>query len=86
MKKRETKKISYEKEADILRVELARSPIDYAQEMGPFIIHFSKRGIPVYVEVLNASQFLKESERAFIREGVFAVPRTAVHASMRAVR
>lgn len=86
MKKRETKKISYEKEADILRVELVRSPIDYAQEMGPFVIHFSKRGVPVYVEVLNASQFLKESERAFVREGVFAATRPTAQVAMRTAR
>ncbi|MBI4600161.1 DUF2283 domain-containing protein [Candidatus Uhrbacteria bacterium] len=85
MPRKQNKKISYEKEADILRVELARVPIDYAQEMGPFVIHFSKRGIPVYVEVLNASRFLKESEQAFVREGVFAAPQM-VQGAMRAVR
>lgn len=79
MKKR-NKKISYEREADILRVELSSAAIDYAEELGPFVVHYSKRRMPVYVELLNASQFLKESERAFVREGLLfgkrAVPAT----------
>ncbi|MBI2645393.1 DUF2283 domain-containing protein [Candidatus Uhrbacteria bacterium] len=58
-------KISYEQEADILRVEILTSPIDYATEIGPFVIHFNKKGIPVYVEILEASKFLKETERAY---------------------
>ena len=71
-KKRTSKKISYERDADVLRVELLQSPIDYATEMGPFIVHFNKKGMPVYVEVLQASHFLKESQRAFVRESVRA--------------
>ena len=40
--------MSYEPEADVLRVELAKAPIDYASEMGNVVVHFSKKGIPVY--------------------------------------
>ncbi|MBI4272954.1 DUF2283 domain-containing protein [Candidatus Uhrbacteria bacterium] len=75
-----TKKISYEKEADVLRVELAKAPIDYATELGPLIIHFSKRGLPVYIEILEASKFLRETQKAFVREGVFALPRLRMNA------
>ena len=74
-KAKTTKKISYEKEADVLRVEIGKSPIDYAQEFGPLIVHFSKRGLPVYVEILEASKFLRETEKAFVREGMFTLPR-----------
>ena len=65
MKKNKTQKISYEQEADILRVEILKSPIDYAAEIGSFVIHFNKKGIPVYVEILEASKFLKETEKAY---------------------
>jgi hypothetical protein len=38
-------KISYEPEADILRIEVSKEPIDYAKEMGNFIVHFNSIGI-----------------------------------------
>lgn len=82
---KKNKKISYEKEADILRVELSHSAIDYAEEFGPFVIHFSKRRMPVYVELLEASRFLKESEKAFVREGMF-LPQRMSQATLRAER
>lgn len=61
--KKGNKKIamSYEPEADVLRVELGRAPIDYASEMGNVVVHFSKKGIPVYVEILEAAGFLKRA-------------------------
>lgn len=73
-KSKTAKRISYEKEADVLRVEIGTSPIDYAQELGPLIVHFSKKGLPVYVEILDASKFLRETQKAFSREGAFAFP------------
>ncbi len=72
-KPKTTKRISYEKEADVLRIELGKSAIDYATELGPLIVHFNKKGLPVYVEILQASKFLRETEKAFSREGVFAL-------------
>ncbi len=78
-KSKTTKKISYEKEADVLRIELAKTPIDYATELGPLIVHFSKKGLPVYVEILQASKFLRETEKAFMREGAAAIPRLSIN-------
>lgn len=85
MKRKQHKKISYEKEADVLRVELSRSSIDHAEEFGPFVVHFSKKKVPVYVELLDASHFLKESERAFTRGSMFATQQPA-HAAFRLAR
>lgn len=85
MKKKQHKKISYEKEADVLRVELSSSPIDYAEEFGPFVVHFSKKKVPVYMELLDASRFLKESERAFTRGSMFAAQQPS-HAAFRLAR
>jgi len=42
-------KISYDPESDVLRVEISKQPIDYAKEMGNFIVHFTKNGLPVYL-------------------------------------
>ena len=56
-------KMSYEPEADVLRVEASREPIAYAAEMGNAIVHFSPDGIPVYFEILEASRFLKQASK-----------------------
>jgi len=51
-------KYSYDPESDILAVTISKQPFDYAEEMGDFIVHFTKNNRPVYVEILNASKFL----------------------------
>lgn len=62
MKKNNPKiKMSYESEADILRIATSRKPIDYATEIGNVIVHFSPDGIPVYFEILEATKFLKKA-------------------------
>lgn len=60
---REDKKIkmSYEPEADVLRIETSRRPIGYATEIGNVVVHFSPDGIPVYFEILEATKFLKSA-------------------------
>ena len=54
-------RMSYEPEADVLRVEIGKAPIDYASEIGNVVVHFSKKGIPVSVEILEATGFLKQA-------------------------
>lgn len=61
MKRGSKIKMSYEPEADVLRVEAGRRPIDYATEVGNMIIHFSREGLPVYFEILEASKFVKKA-------------------------
>lgn len=56
-------KFSYEAEADVLRIEISEEPIDYAKEMGNFVVHFSPRGLPVYLEILEAKKFLLQTRR-----------------------
>ena len=63
MKNSKKPKISYEPEADVLRVEISKEPIDFAQEMGNIIVHFSEKGLPVYLEILEAKKFLLQTER-----------------------
>lgn len=53
--------MSYEPEADVLRIEMGRRPIDYAAEVGNVVVHFSPSGIPVYFEILEATGFLKKA-------------------------
>ena len=35
-------KIGYDREVDILMIEISDENIDYAEEAGPMIIHFTK--------------------------------------------
>lgn len=57
-----TSRISYEPEADVLTVEVSRTaPIDFAKEIGNIVVHFTKQGVPVLMEVLNASQFVSQA-------------------------
>lgn len=51
-------KISYNRESDILMLEISNEPIDHAEETGPVIVHFTKEDKPVLLEVLDASEFL----------------------------
>ena len=58
MNKNKQDKISYEAEADIVRVELSKKDIQYAKEVGPLVVHMSKDHAPVYLEILDATRFL----------------------------
>lgn len=62
MKNRQKLKISYESEADVLTFEVSKKPIDFAEEMGNIVIHFSKDNSPVLLEILEASEFLSRAE------------------------
>jgi len=56
-------KINYEPEADVLTYEITSQPIDYAKEIGNIVVHFTKNNIPVLIEILEATKFLKNAER-----------------------
>lgn len=53
--------MSYEPEADVLRIQASKRPIDYAKEVGNVIVHFDTYGIPVYFEILQASNFIRQA-------------------------
>jgi len=57
-------KIKYNSEDDVLIYELGEGKIDHAQEMGPFIVHFDKKGKAILLEMLDASEFLTASIKA----------------------
>lgn len=57
-------KVVYEKEDDILNIWLSKKPIDYAENTEGVIVHFTKNNEPVYIEVLDASRFLKPKKKA----------------------
>lgn len=59
-------KIKYDRDEDILTVETAPGNIDHAEEMGPMIVHFTKEGKPVVLEILDASEFLSLATKSSI--------------------
>ena len=62
--KKDNIKISYDSEADVMSWETTqKGKIDYATEIGNFIVHFSKDNRPLLIEVLEASKILKKSEQ-----------------------
>ena len=61
MKNKNISKIDYEPEADVLTLKLSGQKIDYAKEVGNFVIHFTEKNIPVLIEILEATSFLKKA-------------------------
>ena len=60
-------RIGYDRDKDILLIEVSKQPVDHAEEQDPFIMHFSKRGHPVLLEVLDASEFLSTATKVTAR-------------------
>ena len=60
--KKKPETIKYEAEADVLSWEINDKPIDYAKEVGNVVVHFTKHNIPVLVEVLEATKFIKKAK------------------------
>jgi uncharacterized protein YuzE len=61
-------KISYEPEADILRIKIKNGKIYDTFEMGNFIVHLDKNLKPFYIEILNAKNFLLETNQSVLKE------------------
>lgn len=61
-------KFEYEKEDDVLNVWLSRESIDYAEQAQDVIVHFTKKNRPVYIEILDASKFLKKASQDLPKE------------------
>jgi uncharacterized protein YuzE len=60
-------KVSYNRVDDVLLLEVSDEGIEYAEEVGPLIIHFTKEGKPVLVEILDASEVLAELTRVSVK-------------------
>jgi len=60
-------RIKYNREDDVLLIEFSNEEIDYAEVAGNMIIHFSKDGKPVLLEILDASEFLVEVLKASMK-------------------
>lgn len=56
-------KIKYYEDADLISWKLSNKTYEYANRSGNFVVHYSKNNEPVLIEILNASQFLKETNK-----------------------
>lgn len=67
-------RIRYSGDMDALLVELSDEPIDYAEEKGQLIMHFSETGEPVLLEILDAKEFLRSALSSVDRETEVVLP------------
>lgn len=68
-------KFRYDKEDNALMIWFSKEPVDYAQQEKNLIIHFSKENKPVLMEILDATNFLKETTKILpqnIKQQIFA--------------
>jgi len=66
-------KIRYNREDDVLIIEVSDEKIDYAEEADNMLLHFSREGKLVLIEILDASEFLTEILRASMRGSVVKI-------------
>lgn len=57
-------KFKYEKDDDIMMVELSDDKVDYAEQTGDLIVHFSPKRKAVLLEILDASKFLEKAAKS----------------------
>jgi len=50
--------IQYHRQSDVLTLTLSQESIDYAEQTGDLIVHFSPKRHAVLLEFLDASKFL----------------------------
>ena len=58
----------YQKEDDILMIELNNRKIDYAEQTGDLIVHFSPKREAVLLEILDASHFFAQQSKILPKE------------------
>lgn len=75
-------KLKYNKEDDVLMIELNKKPIDYAEQSDDLIVHFSPKKEAVLLEILDASRFFKKAAKtlpAKLKKDIFPQSSVVVH-------
>jgi len=62
--------MEYDLEANIISLEIAKGKINHAKEIGNFIIHLSKTGKPILLEILDASKFIEQFNKIKIPKNI----------------
>jgi uncharacterized protein YuzE len=68
------RKVRYSKDVDVLLVELSGEAVDHAEEAGQFVVHFSRQGKPVLLEIQGAKDFLLGSLSSVMKEAEATLP------------
>jgi hypothetical protein len=55
--------MTYDPESNLISIEVAKGKIDHAREFGNFIVHMSKAGKPLLIEILEASKFIGQFDK-----------------------
>ena len=55
--------MNYDAEANLISWEVSKGRISHAREFGNFIIHVSKSGKPLLIEILDASKFVGQFDK-----------------------
>jgi uncharacterized protein YuzE len=53
-------KVRYDREDDVLTLQLAEGVVDHAEEVDGVTVHFTKDDRPLLLEVLDASELLAQ--------------------------
>jgi len=66
-------RLRYDSESDVLVIIVSESgKLSHAEEMGDIVIHLSRRGEPLFLEVLNASKNVPLMVQALAKKEVAA--------------
>ncbi|MGH2568253.1 MAG: DUF2283 domain-containing protein [Bacteroidota bacterium] len=60
-------RIQYNRKDDVLVIHVAQGKVDFAEELGDMIVHYSKNNKPLFIEVLDASNFLATLTKTIAR-------------------
>lgn len=58
-------KVKYYEDADLLSIRISKKLYHDASQSGDIIVHYAEDKEPVLIEILNAAQFLKETDKSF---------------------
>lgn len=61
-------KVHYDKEEDILMLELSRGKIDDTYEVDNGLVSVSEKGKPLLIEIFKASEFFERESKVLPRE------------------
>ena len=57
-------KVKYYEDADLLSLRISNKQYYDATKSGDVIVHYTKDGEPVLIEILNAAKFLKDTDKS----------------------
>lgn len=61
-------KLKYYEEDDILVIKTSAEPFDYAEMANNIVVHYTKTGKPVRIEILEATKFFDKEGKALPKE------------------